>query len=338
MLDEAGAAVDLLVVFRDAVVDTGIVQAGVHRNHVVRDERIAQVVLQIFSEGNPGFDLDDLVVETPALVQILVGGISDVHRSLLALIAGEVGFHVTQFSLDNHEALIDERGGIDGALVLFADGVLVVLFDQRVQDVRGTLGVVVLDEQVQDGAASLRDTESGNVAIGGAQDGNLVDRDFFAEIIRAVGGRRFEDQLVAIDGNGVTQRHIAGFRTFYQLDGAVVHRNHLGRERQETLVVPVEEQAHRRPAVEFHVAEALPEGVVHIGIQGLDHFGHQGLGPQLQDFIGHIDAVDQLAVGGQAGSAGRAARVLDDDPDVASVHERRLRVFVVGVPDGDAGA
>ena len=38
LLDEPGTAVDLLVVFRDAVVDTGIVQAGVHRNHVVGNE------------------------------------------------------------------------------------------------------------------------------------------------------------------------------------------------------------------------------------------------------------------------------------------------------------
>ena len=42
------------------------------------------------------------------------------------------------------------------------------------------------DENVKDGTVPLRDAQFGNVSVGSVQYGDLVDHDFFSEIIRAI--------------------------------------------------------------------------------------------------------------------------------------------------------
>ena len=62
------------------------------------------------------------------------------------------------------------------------------------------------------------------------------------------------------------------------------------------------------------------------------------LGTELEDFQGHVHPVREAAVVVQSGGEMLALRVLDDDGGVRLVHERHLRILVIGIPHGDAGA
>ena len=76
--------------------------------------------------------------------------------------------------------------------------------------------------------------------------------------------------------------------------------------------------------------------VTDIQIHCLNHFGHQGFGPEGHDLVGEIDPVDHVAVLPEVGGRRGVGLRLDDDGRVTAVGERRLGILVVGISYGDA--
>ena len=194
--DQAVALQHEVVVAGDHLVHRVVFQAHVARNQAVGIGAAHDVVLEVVGQGQLGLHRHDFGVVAAAVAQIHVGRVVHVHDLVGTLEAGEFAFDAAQFLLDDRQALIDEVLGVYGDAVLLADGRLVVLDHEHVDDVGGTLRVVILLDQRED-LLVVRDRQAGDVRLGGPVDRNLLDPDGLAVLVRRVAGRGEEDDLAA---------------------------------------------------------------------------------------------------------------------------------------------
>ena len=131
-------------------------------------------------QGHPGLNIHDFRTITATFFQIGRSRLAHVHQTIGTLEAGQAAFHAAQFFFNDQQAIFNELGRIDRHLVFLADGVLIVLDHQRIQDVRYALRIVIPHRQRQD-TILMRNAQPVDEAAGGGihiitpyVDGNSV--------------------------------------------------------------------------------------------------------------------------------------------------------------------
>ena len=87
---------------------------------------IRQVVFDKISQTKLGFQFHGIGIVLLRFVHIHACRGSDVHNLILLLERFQVGFHVSQFTLNDDKTLIDKVGGIHSHLVFLLDGLFIV--------------------------------------------------------------------------------------------------------------------------------------------------------------------------------------------------------------------
>ena len=95
-------------------------------------------------------------IRLTGLGEILGRGLIGIHKSVGYLEALKLALDLTELSLNELQTLFNEIGGIDSHLVLVGDGLLVILLEEHIQHILGSVSVEILKREREDGSIIVR--------------------------------------------------------------------------------------------------------------------------------------------------------------------------------------
>ena len=201
---------------------------------------------------------------------------------MLALVSGDVFVHMTQFVLYHSQTVADELRSTDGNLVFVLNPVLVIDFDQGIQQVFRFPDGGVADAEVDDGGVVT--AQFGNQRVGIGVGGgtyaspDILDRCVYESV--SVFLRRMQNHSSGRSPYGVA--HLRGesfsgtfIRHFKIGNGKRVFRGELDRETQGGLRLVAECDGERGRFVQIDLLQSPADGKDFVQSQTADYLGHQ---------------------------------------------------------------
>ena len=329
------------IVLADLAFNAGVADTGIGGDEVYLLGRVSKIALDVLGQFQLGFQFLAFRTVLLCLAHVLSGSRSEVDN-LVALLERLHGvLHSAQFLFNDDETFVNEVGGVDGHLVLVLDGGLVIHLNEGVQHILGTSRRAVLDGEGKDGRflALLTDAYAAKEVAHHAVQRHLLHQDvhILPGIVIEIGG--CHHHLALLQGHGLVHTHGLATDRFaidnlLYADMLLVHGRHIERHVCAGQCIG-EAYLDRRLGIELNLAEAVGLLVTDISIESFNHIGHQLLGAELQQFVGHIDLVDEVVITVKSCRGCLVGGVLDDNRCLAEIDKRRRGILQPRQPAED---
>ena len=125
------------VVLGNLTLDTHVLETYVARNHIIRLGRVIEIFLNVPCKPQAGLQFGNDSGGSLGLGKIASRSLIGAHHHVLCLECVKFALHITQFLLYDGDSLRKELRRVDCHLVLVRNRLLVVNYEQHVEDIDG---------------------------------------------------------------------------------------------------------------------------------------------------------------------------------------------------------